>query len=120
MNHPIKFPLLLIYLFHLIFINFLKYEKVTLDDLEKLGAVKVCEKGTLAKYDYMKAHALYCKGDIAAAKGNFENRVLKLAERTTLKIKDVQGLEPRVKNMKQLFIDLPALAAARQCHKNVD
>ena len=92
--------------------NFLKYNNVTLDDLEKLGEVKVCEKGTLAKYDYMKAHALYCKGDIAPAKANFENRVLKLAERTTLKIKDVNGLEPRVKKMKQLFIDLPPLAAA--------
>ncbi len=101
-------------------LNFLKYENVTLDDLEKLGAVKVCEKGTLAKYDYMKAHALYCKGDIAGAKANFENRVLKLAERTTLNIKDVNGLEPRVKNMKQLFIDLPPLAAAWKDYVDTD
>ena len=101
-------------------LNFLKYQNVTLDDLKKLGEVKVCEKGTLAKYDYMKAHALYCKGDIAAAKANFENRVLKLAERTTLKIKDVNGLEPRVKKMKQLFIDLPRLAASWKDYMQTD
>ena len=101
-------------------LNFLNYENVTLEDLEKLGAVKVCEKGTLAKYDYMKAHALYCKGDIAAAKGNFENRVLKLAERTTLEIKDVQGLEPRVKKMKLLFSTLPALAKAWKTYVETD
>ena len=93
-------------------LNFLKYNAVTLEDLEKLGAVKVCEKGTLAKYDYMKAHALYCKGEIAPAKANFENRVLKLAERTTLKIKDVNGLEPRVTSMKKLFQELPKLGKA--------
>ncbi len=93
-------------------LNFLKYENVTLEDLDKIGNPLVCEKGTLAKYDYMKAHALYCKGDIASAKANFENRVLKLAERTTLNIEDVQGLAPCVKNMKKLFNDLPALAKA--------
>lgn len=93
-------------------LNFLKYERITFDDLEKLGEVKVCEKGTLAKYDYMKTHALYCKAEVGAAKTNFENRVLKLAERTSLKIEDVNGLASRVKSAKKLFLELPKLGKA--------
>ncbi len=103
-----------------LWLNFLKYENTTLADLEAIGDVKVCEKGTLAKYDYMKAHALYCKGDIAGAKANFENRVLKLAERTSLEIKDVQGLEPRVKSMKLLFQEIPNLDAAWKEYVDTD
>lgn len=103
-----------------LWLNFLKYENTSLEDLEKLGDVKICEKGTLAKYDYMKAHALYCKGDIAGAKANFENRVLKLAERTTLQIKDVEGLEPRVKTMKLLFQEIPNLEAAWKDYVDTD
>jgi cob(I)alamin adenosyltransferase len=90
--------------------KFLKYRNVTLEDLEKAANAKtVCEKGTLAKYFYMTAAAYYCKGDIANAKDNFENRVLKLAERTSLEVKDVQGLEVEVATSKQMFIDLPKL-----------
>ncbi len=101
--------------------KFLKYESVTLEDLEKNAVAKtVCEKGTLAKHFYMLAHIHYCAGDIGSAKDNFENRVLKLAERTSLKVEDVQGLKERVASTKQLFIDLPKLGKAWKEYTNTD
>ena len=93
--------------------RFLKTKSVSLEELEKVAEAKtVCEKGTLAKYFYMVAHAHYCKGEIAEAKGHFEGRVLKLAERTSLKVEDITGLAEEVKTMKFLFINLPKLGKA--------
>jgi len=93
--------------------RFLNSRDVSLSELDKAAiAKKVCEKGTLAKYFYMVAYAHYCKGEIAKARDNFENRVLKLAERTSLKIKDIVGLESEVKMMKTLFKSLRKLDIA--------
>lgn len=91
-----------------LWLNFIKYRNVTLAQLEEVAEAKmVCEKGTLAKYFHMVAYAHYCNGNIAEAKSNFEGRVLKLAEKTSLKVSDINGLEEEVKTFKALF---PALA----------
>ena len=60
----------------------------------------------------MEAHAHYCLAEIAEAKSDFEGRVLKLAEKTSLKVSDIIGLEEEVKMMKVLFINLPKLGKA--------
>ena len=101
--------------------QFLKNKDVSLERLEEAAdAKRVCEKGTLAKYFYMVAHAHYCKGEVAEAKGHFEGRVLKLAERTSLKVSDIKGLESEVKTMKALFIGLPKLGKAWKEFKTSD
>ena len=101
--------------------KFLNYRNVTLEDLEKNAIAKtVCEKGTLAKHFYMVAYAHYCLGDIKNAKENFENRVLKLAEKTSLKVEDVTGLAEEVKTTKQFFIDLPKLGKAWKTYMDTD
>jgi hypothetical protein len=93
--------------------EFLKTRDISLSRLEAVDAAKkVCEKGTLAKYFYMEAHAHYCLAEIAEAKSDFEGRVLKLAEKTSLKVSDIIGLEEEVKMMKVLFINLPKLGKA--------
>jgi hypothetical protein len=72
--------------------EFLKTRDISLSRLEAVDAAKkVCEKGTLAKYFYMEAHAHYCLAEIAEAKSDFEGRVLKLAEKTSLKVSDIIG-----------------------------
>ncbi len=101
--------------------KFLKYRSVTLEDLEKNAIAKtVCEKGTLAKHFYMVSYAHYCLGDIAKSKDNFENRVLKLAERTSLKVEDVEGLAEEVATTKQFYIDLPKLGKAWKKYTSTD
>ncbi len=101
--------------------KFLKYRNVSLEDLEKNAVAKtVCEKGTLAKHFYMVAYAHYCNGDIDKSKNNFENRVLKLAERTSLKVEDVEGLSEEVATTKQFFIDLPKLGKAWSTYTKTD
>ena len=93
--------------------RFQKSKDVSLAELEQAAVGKtVCEKGTLAKYSYMQTHALYCKGDVGEAKNIFEKRVLQLAERTSLKVGDIEGLEAEVKMMKTLFGGLPKLGKA--------
>lgn len=93
--------------------KFLKNGSADLEELEQTSNAKnVCEKGTLAKYSYMLAHSNYCAGNIKEAKDIIEKRVLQLAERTSLKVSDIPGLEERVKTSKQLFIDLPILGKA--------
>lgn len=93
--------------------EFLKTRDISISRLEGIDkATQVCEKGTLAKYFYMEAHAHYCLADIAEAKSDFEGRVLKLAEKTSLKVSDIQGLEEEVKMMKTLFTNLPKLGKA--------
>lgn len=99
--------------------KFLKNRNVSLETLEETAIAKqVCEKGTLAKYFYMVAYAHYCKGEVQESKGHFEGRVLKLAERTSLKVEDIKGLSEEVKTMKKLFIDLPKLGAAWKKYKD--
>ena len=82
---------------------FLAGRKVELSDLEIEQATKVCEKGTLAKHAHMSAYAYYCKQDLEKAKNYFENRVVKLVERTSLKAADVKGLEKEVKKTKTII-----------------
>jgi len=98
--------------------KFLETKSVSLETLEDVSEAKtVCEKGTLAKYFHMVAYAHYCKGEIAEAKGHFEGRVLKLAEKTSLKVSDIPGLEEEVKTMKALFVGLPKLGTAWKEYK---
>jgi len=93
--------------------EFLKTRDISISRLEAIdAATQVCEKGTLAKYFYMEAHAHYCLAEVAEAKSDFEGRVLKLAEKTSLKVSDIRGLEEEVKMMKTLFINLPKLGKA--------
>lgn len=96
-----------------LWLNFLKYKNASLEDLEKAAeASRVCEKGTLAKYSYMQAYAHYCNGDVEKARDKFENYTLKIVDKTSLKIGDVEGLEGEVNIMRQLFKDLKALDPA--------
>lgn len=98
---------------HTLWLNFLEYRNVTLEDLEKAAeANRVCEKGTLAKYSYMQAYAHYCNGDVEKARDKFENFTLKIVDKTSLKIGDVKGLEGEVKVMRKLFKDLKTLDPA--------
>lgn len=84
-------------------------------DLKELDAVKAartsCEKSTLAKYSYMTVYAHYCRGDIPKAKDILENRTLRLTEKTSLRVEDVEGLGPEVAKMKSLFQNITKLQA---------
>ncbi len=93
--------------------DFLVTRNVPTDKLEAIEAVKTtCEKSTLAKYSYMRMYASYCGGDIRAAKNIFENRTLRLAEKTSWKLQDVKGMAPEVAKMSKLFALLPELDRA--------
>ena len=93
--------------------RFLINRDVSLEKLEEEEeALRVCEKETLAKTNYMMAAAHYCNGDVEKSKNLFENRVLKLAERTSLKMEDVEGLKKEVDMMKSLYAGLPKLDKA--------
>ncbi len=91
---------------------FLKNGTVAMSDLNIENGGRVCEKGTLAKFSYMKYWAHYCDAEVGKAKDMFEKRVLKLAEHTTLEIKDVEGLAPKVTATKELFAGLKELGPA--------
>ena len=94
-------------------VNFVSYDRISFADLEKLEDAKaVCEKGTLAKYSYMSAWANYCDGNVDEAKNLFENRVMRLVEKTSLKVEEVERLDEKVAQMKKLFKDLAAVEAA--------
>jgi hypothetical protein len=94
-------------------VNFVSYDRISFADLEKLSDAKaVCEKGTLAKYSYMSAWANYCDGNVKEAKNLFENRVMRLVERTSLKVEKVERLDEKIAQMKKLFKDLNILDAA--------
>jgi hypothetical protein len=59
--------------------NFLLNKSVDEADLDAAEmAIRVCEKGTLAKYSYMQAHTYYCQGDVKKSRDRFENYTLKL------------------------------------------
>jgi len=82
---------------------------VSHEDLEKnLDAKTVCEKGTLCKYFYMKAHAYYCEGDLEKSRDHFQNRVLKLAA-TTFDPKSVEGLNEEIEFKKKLWAGIDEL-----------
>lgn len=93
--------------------RFLQTKEVSQAELEAVTAAKtVCEKGTLAKYSYMTAYYHFCQGDIQKSKDIFENRTLKLIEKTTLRIEDVEGLASEAAKMKSMFRDMVKLDAA--------
>ena len=84
--------------------DFLRTQTVDLAKLESVKAAKTsCEKQTLAKYSYMTVYAYYCQGDIAKAKNILETRTLRLTEKTSLRVEDVEGLGTEVAKMKSLF-----------------
>jgi hypothetical protein len=95
------------------------WEKFLIDhsvDLGELGnakeALRVCEKGTLAKYTYMEAYAYYCSGSVDKAKDRFDTRVLAIVDRTSLEMSDVKGLSNEVKTMRSLITSVHKLDAA--------
>ncbi len=93
--------------------RFLINKDVSLEKLEaEPDALRLCEKETLAKTNYMMAHAYYCNGDMEKAKNIFEKRVLTLVEKTSLKVEDVEGLKSEVDKMKSLYAGLPKLDKA--------
>ena len=84
--------------------RFLKTKEVTVDELEEVyPPSSICEKRTLVKYSYMTAHHYLCDGDVEKSMNTFEKRTLKIAEKTTLRMKDVRGLTPEVKKMKAYY-----------------
>lgn len=90
--------------------NFLLNGSVTEEELDDVPlAIQVCEKGTLAKYSYMQAHTYYCQGKVDKSRGRFENYTLKIVDKTSLKISDVEGLGPKVEEMRQVFKALKIL-----------
>lgn len=90
--------------------RFLETKNVTLEELDAVKAAKSsCEKQTLAKYSYMTAYNYFCQGNIVRAKDIFENRTLRLAEKTSLRVQDVEGLAAEVSKMKKLFVNMSEL-----------
>ena len=97
--------------------HFLATGEVNPSELNSITAAqKSCEKSTLAKYSYMMVHYDLCRGDVDKAKDRFETRTLRLAEKTNLRIEDVEGMAPRVAKMKAYFQVLPRLDAAWQTY----
>lgn len=93
--------------------RFLQTKQVSLEELDAITAAKTsCEKKTLAKYSFMTAYAHFCQGNVPRAKDVFENRTLQLTEKTTLRVKDVEGLAPEVAKMKSMFQNLTKLDVA--------
>jgi len=93
--------------------RFLQTKEVTQEELDNVAGAKTnCEKSTLAKYSYMRAYYHLCRGEVSKAKNIFENRTLRLTEKTSLRIQDVEGLAPQVAKMKSLFQDMTKLESA--------
>lgn len=86
--------------------RFLRRHDVTLRELDIDKATEVCELGTLAKHRFMLAQAHFCNGDEEKAREDFERRVMILAERTSLKIEDVDGLPEEIGRFKVIFKSL--------------
>lgn len=96
-----------------IWARFLKTKEVEQNELEAIKAAKSsCEKSTLAKYSYMTAYNLFCQGEVSKSKNIFENRTLRLVEKTSLRVEDVEGLAPEVAKMKALYKDMSKLDIA--------
>ncbi|MEL7247056.1 MAG: hypothetical protein AAFO03_01515 [Bacteroidota bacterium] len=93
--------------------QFLETREVSIDELEAIEAAKTsCEKQTLAKYSFMTAYYHFCAGDIETSKDIFQNRTLRLAEKTSLRVNDVPGLAQEVARMKKLYQDMARLDQA--------
>ncbi len=93
--------------------RFLQTKAVTLEELEAVEAAKtICEKRTLAKYSFMKAYGHSCRGDFSQAKDIFENRTLRLIEKTSFRVQEVEGLAAEVATMKSMFQNLAKLDIA--------
>jgi hypothetical protein len=93
--------------------RFLQTKEVSQDELEAIKAAKTsCEKSTLAKYSFMTAYNHFCQGNIPRAKDIFENRTLRLTEKTSLRVQDVEGLAEEVASLKSLFQDMEQLDVA--------
>lgn len=93
--------------------RFLKTREVSSDELDALKeAESSCEKSTLAKYSYLKTYGYLCQGNVNRAKDVYENRLLKLTEKTTLRMQDVQGLSKEVASMKSMFQGMAKLDVA--------
>ena len=93
--------------------QFRETRRVSPRELNGIAAAKSsCEKSTLAKYSFMMAHYNLCRGDIESAKDIFQTRTLRLAEKTSLRINDIEGLPEEVARMKRFFTILPRLDAA--------
>jgi hypothetical protein len=98
--------------------RFLETKNVTLEELDAVKAAKSsCEKQTLAKYSYMTAYNHFCQGNIVRSKDIFENRTLRLAEKTSLRVQDVEGLAAEVSKMKTLFVNMADLDVAWKDYK---
>lgn len=95
--------------------RFLQTKEVDLNEIDAVAGAKTsCEKKTLAKYSYMTAYYHFCTGNIPRARDIFENRTLRLTEKTSLRVNDVQGLASEVASMKSMFQDLSKLDVAWQ------
>ncbi len=93
--------------------RFLETKAVSLEDLEAVAAAKTsCEKKTLAKYSYMTAYRHLCEGDVSRSRDIFENRTLRLTEKTTLRVRDVEGLASEVAKMKAMYQGMAKLDVA--------
>lgn len=93
--------------------RFLQTNAVSQEELDAVAGAKTnCEKSTLAKYSYMTAFYHFCRGEVSTAKNIFENRTLRLTEKTSLRVEDVEGLAPQVAKMKSLFQDMTKLESA--------
>lgn len=93
--------------------RFLQTKQVKLQELEAVTAAQTsCEKSTLAKYSYMTAYYHFCRGDVAQSRDIFENRTLRLTEKTSLRVQDVEGLGAEVAAMKAMYQDMAQLDVA--------
>ena len=93
--------------------RFLKTKNVNLDELKAvIPPSSICEKQTLAKYSYMTAYYYLCQGDMEQSKNVFENRTLRIAEKTSLRVNDVEGLAKEVAKMKTLYKNMSKLDIA--------
>lgn len=93
-----------------LWIRFLDTREVSRDELDEIEAAKTsCEKATLAKYSYMMSYAYLCEGDMDKSRDIFENRTLRLTEKTSLRVKDVDGLGEEVAEMKAMYRDMAKL-----------
>ncbi|MCB0663908.1 MAG: hypothetical protein KDC24_14265 [Saprospiraceae bacterium] len=99
--------------------RFLKTKDVHPDELEDILPPRtICEKQTLVKYSYMTAHYYLCEGDIEKAEEVFQGRTMKLVNKTSLRTRDVKGLDEEVDRMSRFFKGLPKLNEAWETYMN--
>jgi len=81
---------------------------------------KVCEKGTLAKYYQMMSMAYYCEGNEVEALNQFENKAMRIVDKTSLQAADVEGLPGEIKRSKAHFKVLGQLNKAWKTYMDSD